>query len=492
MDIIRRILRIKRFKVRIGIVLLVCLLLSTCDWRPGPLEQVLQSGVLVAATRNDPTVYYEGPDGPAGFDYELLAGFADYLGVALELVVPDSFSEIIPAVLNGRAQIAAAGLTITPERSQLVKFSFPLLEIDPVVVYQGGSKRPRSIPELYGRDIEVLVGSSHAELLKRLKLEHPDLSWVENSELDVEQLLTSVANGELELTLSDSHVLLSNQRFYPQLRKAFKIGPSEQLAWAFPQTGDHSLYNQAVAYFHELRESGELDTLQARHFGHVERLSYTGAISFASQVRNRLPKYQALFIQAGEMTGWDWRLLAAVGYQESHWNPKARSPTGVRGLMMLTNRTAKELGVKDRRNAAQSISGGARYLAALHKRIPVNVTEPDRTWFTLAAYNIGMGHLYDARRLATKAGLNPDSWLDLRQVLPRLNDKRYHKQTRFGYARGREAVEYVENIRSYYDVMQWLTRDPAANEPLPDDSNSAADAAKPETEKAPKIGVDAL
>ena len=153
----------------------------------------------------------------------------------------------------------------------------------------------------------------------------------------------------------------------------------------------------------------------------------------------------------------DWRLLAAVGYQESHWDPDAVSPTGVKGLMMLTQDAAKDIGIKDREDPQQSILGGAKYLASMHKRIPDRIPEPDRTWLALAAYNVGLGHLEDARMLTLKNKGDADKWVDVKKNLPLLTKEKWFKQTRYGYARGREPVRYVENVRTYYDILVWIT-----------------------------------
>jgi membrane-bound lytic murein transglycosylase F len=155
----------------------------------------------------------------------------------------------------------------------------------------------------------------------------------------------------------------------------------------------------------------------------------------------------------------DWRLLAAIGYQESHWRSEAVSPTGVKGLMMLTKKTAKQLGIKDRTDPAQSIAGGALYFKQRLKKIASHIQEPDRTWFALASYNVGFGHLKDAQKLTKNNQGNPDKWMDVRKTLPLLSQKKWYKQTRYGYARGKEPVRYVENIRSYYDLLIWLTEE---------------------------------
>jgi membrane-bound lytic murein transglycosylase F len=190
------------------------------------------------------------------------------------------------------------------------------------------------------------------------------------------------------------------------------------------------------------------------------RLDRVGMFQFLQQVRERLPDLLPLFQDVATAYDMDWRLLAAMGYQESHWNPEASSYTGVRGVMMLTRRTANQLGVTDRLNPEQSIEGGARYFLRLRSRIPKRIQEPDRSWMALAAYNLGMGHLEDVRVLTQKQGGNPDSWEDVSQRLELLRQEKWHQQTRYGYARGLEAKQYVENIRSYYEILIWMdTRD---------------------------------
>ena len=192
--------------------------------------------------------------------------------------------------------------------------------------------------------------------------------------------------------------------------------------------------------------------LRDEHFD-IDEFDYVDMRSFVRRIKSRLPALRPLFEQAAQEYDIPWTLLAAQAYQESHWNRRARSPTGVRGIMMLTQRTARELGVKSRLDPEQSIMGGAKYLYRLQKRIPDTVVGQDRWWYALAAYNVGMGHVHDARRLARKLERNPDSWLELRGVLPLLSQKKYYKDLKYGRARGSEPVTYVNKIRSYQNIL---------------------------------------
>jgi membrane-bound lytic murein transglycosylase F len=190
-------------------------------------------------------------------------------------------------------------------------------------------------------------------------------------------------------------------------------------------------------------------------FAHLEAMRYGGNKLFAQRIETRLPRYQGLMQSAAVEHDLDWHLIAAMSYQESFWNPEATSPTGVRGLMMLTLQTAKELSVTDRLDPRESIHGGTRYFAQLRNRLPASIAEPDRTWMALAAYNMGMSHLEDARVLTQHKGKNPNVWTDVKQTIPLLEDKRYYPYLRKGYARGNEAVAYVERIRQYHTILTW-------------------------------------
>ncbi|RRQ21058.1 membrane-bound lytic murein transglycosylase MltF [Thiohalobacter thiocyanaticus] len=291
------------------------------------------------------------------------------------------------------------------------------------------------------------------------------MSWRANRELDSEALLHLVWEQVIDYTIADSNEIAINQRFYPELRTAFAISEPQPLAWAFARGPDTSLYEAAKQFFFELRNSGRLAQIIERYYGHVQDFDYVGTRRYLRHIQLRLPEYTGIFKRAAKKNGLDWRLLAAVGYQESHWRPDARSPTGVRGIMMLTLNTVKYLGLDDRLDPVQSIQGGAEYLRMMIEKIPERIPEPDRTWLALAAYNIGFGHLEDARRLTEANGAEPDRWVDVKEHLPLLTQKKWYQRTRFGYARGHEPVQYVENIRSYYDILVWYTeRD---QEPVP-------------------------
>lgn len=447
--------------LRIAIATMAGLLLTTCTARPPLLDQILITGELRVISRNSPTTYYLGADGEMGLEYDLASGFAEALGVTLDIEVSGTVSGVFPPLLNGDVHIAAAGLTDTEARRERVRFGPSYQDVVQQIVYRYGSGRPRGPEDLAGGRIEIVADSSHAEQMLKLRAEHPELEWVEDPDAESEELLYRVSEGIIDYTVADSTELSLNQRYYPEIRPAFDISDPEPLAWALAPGPDQSLLVEVDRYFERLRDEGGLERLIERYYAHTGRFDYVGTRVFLRHIRIRLPQYEALFRAAAAEVGVDWRLLSAIGYQESHWNPRAVSPTGVRGIMMLTQHTAEYVGIENRMDIRESIFGGARYFMNLRSRLPARIQEPDRTWLALAAYNVGLGHLEDARVITQRLGGNPDRWSEVREHLPKLAQRRYYQGTRYGYARGREPVIYVDNIRSYYDVLVWLHADPS-------------------------------
>jgi len=449
--------------VFINLILLITL--TSCDnYNPShygfsKLEQVKSEGKLNVLTRHAPTTYYTGAEGPAGLEYELITLFAKHLKVNVNFIIPDTFKQVLDQISAGKADIAAAGLTVTNQRQKTMRFAPSYQSITEQVVYRSGRKKPKQITDLSRGILEIVNGSSYIDSLKKLQQKHPSLTWNINTELNTDGLLYLVNEGLIDYTIADSHQVSAIKRFYPKLNVAFDITTPRQLAWAFPPSQDNSLYDEAILFFKKIKENKTLDHLLEKYYGNAGNLSYVGNCKFRLHIETRLPKYEALFRIEAEKHNIDWRLLAAIGYQESHWNPDVTSPTGVKGLMMLTQGTANQLGIKDRTDPAQSITGGALYFKQRLKIIPQRIHEPDRTWFALASYNVGFGHLEDARVLTQLRKGNPDKWLDVKTSLPLLSKKKWHKLTKHGYARGNEPVRYVKNIRSYYDLLTWLTEE---------------------------------
>ncbi len=424
-----------------------------CDREPTVLKEIRAGGKLIVLTRNAPTTYYEGREGPEGYEYELASQFADYLGVEAEFRTIDSVDELLAAVERGEGHLGAGGISRTEGREPAYRFGPNYLSVQQEVVCRRGGNIPASAEELKRVSLRVAAGSSYVEQLTDLRQRIPDLSWDETGSDSAEQILRQVWEKQVDCTVADSNVIAVNRRYLPELVVAFPVSEEQPLAWVLP-TNAPELAKAVQQWFERAEKEGVLARLHERYYGHVEIFDYVDLSRFVRRIDSRLPSYRTLFRQAAERNDLPWTLLAAQAYQESHWDPRAKSPTGVRGMMMLTLTTAGELGVKSRLDAAQSINGGAEYLARLVRRLPDSVTGEDRLWLALAAYNVGYGHLSDARTLAERLGRNPDRWVDLKEVLPLLGKKEYYRTVKHGYARGWEPVSYVQRIRDYRDVLE--------------------------------------
>lgn len=421
------------------------------------LEKIKQRGELVVATRIGPATYHPSPNGFSGIEHDLAQLFAQRLGVRVRFLLCNSVAETFQAVEDGRADLAAAGLAITSERERQVRFAPAYRTVTEQVVYRDGNTKPNALADLADGIFEVADGGSHLLTLKHLQSAHPELQWRVSQDHNSAQLLYLVHAGLIDYTVTTSDQALLMRRFLPQLRSAFDLGTRRSLAWAFSKTSDDSLYRQAVAFFGDIQRDKTLDRLNERYFGDARVLPEEADKAFRQSVRERLPRYRHLFHQAAARYQMDWRLLAAIAYQESHWDPNAVSPTGVRGMMMLTEETAKSLKVKNRLDARDSIMAGANYVAQERAEMPEHIVEPDRTWLALVAYNAGPGVLEKTRHLATRLGINPDCWLCLKKVL-RLK-KGYYQGLKDKHVLlpGRQSVAFVEGVRRYYDLLVYLS-----------------------------------
>lgn len=459
--------------MRILLVIALAGLVGTCSSPPPLLEQVLDLGELRVVTRDSPTAFVDGPDGPSGPEFDLAQAFADELGVSLVIETVQSVAEVIPALTAGNAHMAAAGLSITDSRREFVDFGHPYESVDMHLIYKLGTGKPRSIEDILDRPIEVVASTSHVDMLNSLQEIYPALNWSENADVEVADLLAKVAAGDIDLTIANSTEFDIQRHFYPDLRVALDLEIGISLAWAFPKQHGESLLSRADDFLIAADRGGQLAQVKDRYYGHTDQFDYVGTRNFIRHYESRLPRYREFFEEAGRQSDVDWRLLAAIGYQESHWRSGAVSPTGVRGIMMLTEDTANYLGLDDRLDPKNSIFGGARYYARQTERVADSVGEPDRTWMALAAYNVGFNHIKDARQIAEWQGGDPDTWVDISKALPLLAQRKWYTKVPFGYARGWEPVLYVNNIRSYYNILKWLT----ANE----ERIEADTAAEPET-----------
>ncbi len=445
----------KRIKFTYLIVGLITLLLALALWPSIPwqrgsgdqLQNILSRGELRVSTLDSSQTYFNGTTGDRGFDYELASRLAAYLGVRLVLIPLRDIASLFGDLKSNKADILASGLIYNPERLKSFRTGPEYYTVSQQVLYRQGSVRPKTYDDIKG-NLVVSAGAAHITTLEEAKKKYPNLGWGITHRYSPAELMQQVADGKLKYTLGDSVTVALLQRVYPRLAVAFDATEDEPVTWYFNKASDDdSLYAAMLDFYSQISEDGTLERLEEKYLGHVGGFDFVDTRAFLNSIDDKLATLQPMFEKyAGKI---DWRLLAAISYQESHWDPSATSPTGVRGMMMLTRATAQGLGVENRLDAEESIRGGALYLNNIIDTLPATIDDDDKIWFALAAYNMGYGHMLDARAITAAQKGNPDSWVDVKQRLPLLNQKRYYSKTTYGYASGTQAFNYVENIRKY-------------------------------------------
>ena len=416
------------------------------------LDSIRENGKLVVLTRLGPISYYEGGDGLTGFEYEAMQAFARTLDVEVEFRIYSTEQRLVRALARGKGHVAAAGLLVDePRRAALIKGPAYAAARQLVVCHRQLPDIPRKIEDLGAVRFAAPRGAPGAAALAEAGLGDAVLAE------DAEALLERVAARRLDCALADSRLFRIVNPYHPELLQAFELSGELPVAWA-AAPGSEDVAEQLRLWLAGMKKSGQLAALEGRYFGFLPRFDYVDLRAFQRAIRDRLPDWEKALRRAARENGLSWQLLAAISYQESHWNPDAVSPTGVRGFMMLTQQTATELGLEDRGDTTASIAAGARYLVDLKRRLPAAVQEPDRTWMALAAWNLGLGHVYDARALAERLGRDKNSWADLRRTLPLLADPARAGKLRHGPARGGQAVHFVQQVRTYLHILQGNTR----------------------------------
>ena len=433
--------------LKIAILVLLCIVLVLSfnvrepaeDWRQGELVVILPPVDSVDQQ----------------FNRQLAELFATHLGVRLKTI--DLYPhQVRNALMQRQAHLSAIGMRAN-EADITLKFGIPYQIVTEYVVCSG--KKPAKLSDLLARELEVIADSAQEAALKAEQANLPGLEWTSVNNAKPSDLLDEVNRGEVDCTVANEEQVSFMRNFYPGMEATLELTTPSHLAWAFAPDSDIELYTRMENFFKQIGDDGTLDRLLDRFYGHTDRIIAYDAAAFLTKTNTVLPRYRQLFEEAASLTGLEWQLLAALAYQESHWNPLATSYTKVRGMMMLTGDTADRMKVTNRLDARESIMAGSRYLQLLKEQLPLRIDEPDRTWLALAAYNQGMGHLEDARKLTQRYGQNPDSWVDVQKSMVKLRNPVIAKTLKHGYARGGEAVIYVETVRLYYDMLKRLSRE---------------------------------
>ena len=308
------------------------------------------------------------------------------------------------------------------------------------------------LKDLVGKKIHIRKGTSYQERLEELHRQGLQIEIVPVDNIPTAELIQKVARGEVEVTIADSNVAMLNRRYFPRAVIRDVIGKKESLAWAVQPDADQ-LLDKINEFFAMIKEEGTFDQIYDKYYTDIEQFDYVDLRAYHRRLHSRLPRYGAIIKEAAEKHGFDWRMIAAQMYQESHFRQWAKSPAGAYGLMQLTRNTAKIYGVKDLYNPRQNIHAGVEHLKKLYDLFD-EADGADRLFIAFAAYNIGQGHIWDAQRLAKKLKLNPNKWASLTKTLPMLRKWKYFKDARYGYCRGTEPIQYVRQIMIYYDILR--------------------------------------
>lgn len=449
----------KKSAYQILTIMVVLFIFSVCYYVYGKiknsdhiLEDILEVGEITVYTRNNANCYYLYRGQAMGFEYDLAKAFADYLGVKLKVRIAEKWEGMIPALMKNKSSFIAASMTIMPEREKWISFSNGYMPIQQYVITHRTNRSIKCPDDLAGKIVHVRAGTSYEERLKLLKAKGIDLEIKLHNDLPTEELIRQVAEEEIEMTIADSNIALLNQKYYHKAVLACSINEQEFLGWAVNRNAQN-LLSQINCFFKLIKENGKFDEIYNKYYVNIDDFDFVDLRAYHRRLKSRLPKYKKIIMEAADYHGLDWRLIAAQMYQESHFNPRALSSSGARGLMQLTRSTARSLGVKDILDPKQNINAGVRHLKNLYTYFK-NAKDSNRLFIALAAYNVGQGHIFDARDIARAMNLDPDKWSSLSTTLLLLTHPKYNKKARYGYCRGTEPIEYINKITMYYDILK--------------------------------------
>ena len=416
------------------------------------MEQIWKRGKIVMITDSSAHNYYKYARQPMGFEFELAQEFADYLGVELQVITP-GWDRMMDTLTTGRGDFIAAGLTRSSYWRDQVDFSDAYMKTNLEVIVHMNNHNIQTISDLNGKQVHVRSGTDAVRRLLALNAKGYDIRIVAHHTEGCDDLIRQVAERDIDITIADSHVAFLNQRYYPVIRKPFSVSDHDQMGWAVNK-GDQELAEIINAFFDRIIHDGKMLQISDRYYANFTHVDHYDLKKFHQRLKTRLPAYQAIIMREAQRHHFDWRLIAALIYQESHFDPQAISYTGVRGLMQLTLETANDLGIENRSDPIESIGGGIKYLKWLYGLFD-DISGFDRMLFALASYNIGYGHVRDAQNIARGKGYAHQKWIAIKETLPLLRQSTYYRKTMYGFARGNEPVRYVENIMIYYDILRW-------------------------------------
>jgi membrane-bound lytic murein transglycosylase F len=416
------------------------------------LDRVLAAGELRVIMGSSPHSYYVYRNESRGFDYELAREFADRVGVRLRVVPCRTWEEMLTALDRGQGDMIAAGIEITRTRARRVAFSDSYREVQPHLISNRRLAPITALHDLAGKTVDVGRGSAHHERMEELRSQGIDVAIRVHDNVVEDQLIQQVVRGEADFTVANSNVALMIRRYYPSAAVRPLSRDTIPLGWAVRHDARH-LLGSINGFFRVMRQTGRLEDIYEKYHWNIGDYDYIDLKMFHERMRTRLPRYRPFIKDAALRNGFDWCLIAAQAYRESHLDPLARGASDAQGLLQVLPATGRSLKVTDLLDPVANIKAGVQYLRWIYDQFE-GMDENDRLLTSLAAYNAGPGHIQDARRLASNMGLDPSRWESMVASLPLLRFRKYYQEAEHGYCRGDITVAYVKHIMIYYDILK--------------------------------------
>ncbi len=427
---------------------------------------------LTVITANNSLCYYSYRGESFGFEYALVSEFARRKGMKLSVMVMNNWDDMIRAVQTGKADIIAANMQVTPERSEKVLFMKPHLYDREVVVVNRNMKDVTFLKDLRGEEISFIQSSFRETFIASLQSRIPGVRFEELKNKGVEEVLADIADGRKNATIVPSLMFKVNRRYFPDLKSVGWVSDTLAFSWGVHKE-NRSLKEELDTFLQDILHDNFYKKVYDAYFDNVDTFYRLNIKKFRKQFSTKFQRYKEKTIQEAKRWNIDWRLIAAQMFQESHFSATARSNRGAYGLMQLMPATMRELGVRNRRNPYENIAAGIRYVAWLKRQFE-DFPEDQQMFFALAAYNVGIHHLWDAVNLARSKGLDEQQWVNVRLTLSLLTKKEYFQKAAYGYCNARETLNYVSNIMMYYDILRRENLDPVEVEeekPLKQDNS---------------------
>ncbi|MCX7553493.1 membrane-bound lytic murein transglycosylase MltF [Marinicella sp. S1101] len=417
-------------------------------------DLIQKRGEILYGTRTSLLSYFKSGETIIGYEYQLLKAFADENNLIVKPILFNNNGDMFDALDTGAIDVAGGHLTITKQRAEKYQFTDPISETAIDLVTHFNHRNAQDIREFEDKSGMLIANSSYAELLDELDGFKP-VDLVTSNDISLFELIRKVNSKDIDYTFGDSEIINIYQYFIPGIYQTIQLSEPKDTAMLMRKYRSSELKLNLDQFIEKAKTSGLLQQLKDEILLHLPDIDSANTVTFFDKLQTTWPEIEDLVYEVADKYQFDRALLAAISYQESHWEIDAESFTGVKGLMMLTASAAKDMNIEDRTDPRQSLAGGVKYFRHMKRKMPERIAEPHRTFFALAAYNVGFGHLEDARILTQRAGMDPDNWFEVESFLPKLNNPSIAHELRYGNADGATAVIYVNNIMTYQQLMNW-------------------------------------